>query len=83
MLRVLLFLLVASPSWAESNAEKVFGPWEKVTIEQIAKKVPEYYYQRDSLGSVTNEYKPKNSQGTNCTLAGRYVGGYPCQKADK
>jgi hypothetical protein len=42
---------------AETNAEKVFGRWEKITVEDIRKPVPEVAYTGSPSGSVTNEYR--------------------------
>jgi len=52
------FVLVFAPSaHAETQAEKVFGTWEKVTSP--LDHVPEYRYGNDSMGSVTNQYRSK------------------------
>lgn len=42
---------------AETNAEKVFGAWVRVTPETILQPVPDWHFQNTGLGAVTNEYK--------------------------
>lgn len=53
-----VWLALHSPqSHAETASEKVFGRWQKVTIEQIAEPVPEWRYSETRLGSITTEYR--------------------------
>lgn len=72
--------LIAYPAIAETNAERVFGKWEKVSIEEIKRRVPEFEYERSSLGSVTNEYKRASANVPPCTLGNLpgYTGAYRC-----
>lgn len=43
---------------AETQAEKVFGKWERVTVAEIFKPVPEVENEKTArAGAVTNEYK--------------------------
>lgn len=76
-----LSLLFAVPTFvaAQTNAEKVFGKWEKISIEEIKRPVREYEYERVSLGAVTNEYQPVKQPL--CTLAEKgYIGSFPCRR---
>lgn len=50
------------PAHADTNAEKVFGRWERVAIEDIRRPVPEWQYQQSSLGSVTAEYRRRSPE---------------------
>lgn len=52
-----LLAVVVTAAHAETAAEKVFGRWQKVTIEQIAEPVPEWRYSESRLGSITTEYR--------------------------
>jgi hypothetical protein len=78
---ILIALIFSIPSFvsAQANSEMVFVKWEKITIEQIKKPVPEYEYKTVSLGSVTNEYKPVKANP--CTLSDSgFHGGFPCNR---
>jgi len=55
----LAFLLVVKmgDAHADTNAEKVFGRWQRVSIENIREPVPEWRFTETVLGSVTNAYR--------------------------
>lgn len=42
----------SAKSHAETNAEKVFGHWQSVTVQTIRQPVPEFVYSGSPLGSV-------------------------------
>lgn len=63
---VLLFLLgvvfslalAVGVAHAETQSEKVFGKWERVTVAEIFKPVPEVENEKTArAGAVTNEYR--------------------------
>lgn len=54
---MVLIALLPDLAHAETNAEKVFGGWVRVTPETILQPVPDWHFHNTSLGSVTNEYR--------------------------
>lgn len=50
--------IVVGVAHAETQAEKVFGKWERVTVAEIFKPVPEVENEKTArAGAVTNEYR--------------------------
>lgn len=80
----LSFFCFAIVAYADTEAEKVFGKWEKVTVATMTKPVPEWVYGTDSPGSVTTAYR-NHALPVACPVyeSGRVVGGRPCKKDDE
>lgn len=55
------------PALAETHAEKVFGKWERVSIENVLKPVREFEYGNSSMGSVTREYRTHQTEDRRTT----------------
>lgn len=57
---MVLIALLPDLAHADNVAEKVFGPWVRVTPETILQPVPDWHYQTTAYGSVTHEYRRKD-----------------------
>lgn len=55
-----LWIVFSFPSiaHAELMSEKVFGKWERVTVAEIKKPVPEFQYGGGSFGSIQKKPVP-------------------------